>query len=112
MVKQEDQGFELRQIGHLVELCGTLCIDNLENVEVKKEADEAKLLQKSRLHELTLHWDNIDRSTNDSTLQEHILERLRPSSNLLKLSVKGHREPLALCGSVLTCPLKIWNLYV
>ncbi|KAG0521706.1 hypothetical protein BDA96_08G184000 [Sorghum bicolor] len=91
VVKQEDKGFELREIGHLVHLCGSLSIYNLENVRVKEEVDEAKLLQKSRLQELTLHWDNIDRSPIDYTLEEHVLERLKPNNNLLKLSIKGHR---------------------
>jgi hypothetical protein len=32
-VGRESHGFELSQIGHLLELCGSLHIDNLENVE-------------------------------------------------------------------------------
>ncbi|CAL4890996.1 unnamed protein product [Urochloa decumbens] len=96
VVRQKGKGFELKQIGHLVELCGSLCIANLENVQAKEEADEAKLLQKSHIRELTLQW-TIDRSTNDSTLEEHVLERLKPSSNLLKLCIIGHKG--ATCPS-------------
>ncbi|CAL4897799.1 unnamed protein product [Urochloa decumbens] len=89
VVGKEGQGFELRQIGHLVELGGSLCIADLENVQAKEEADEAKLMQKSRLCKLTLCWKN-GRSTNDSALEEHVLERLKPSSNLQKLSIVRH----------------------
>ncbi|CAN6361830.1 unnamed protein product [Urochloa humidicola] len=107
VVKQESQGFELKQIGHLVELCGSLFIANLENVQAKEEADEAKLLQKIHIRELTLQW-TIDRSTNDSTLEEHVLERLKPSSNLLKLCIIGHKG--ATCPSWLGMNLSVKSL--
>lgn len=95
---KQGHGFKLREIGHLVELCGSLSICNLENVQVKEEAEEAKLIQKKHLHELILHWNNqsgklrsnMVQSTNGSALQEHVLERLKPSSNLQKLSIIGH----------------------
>ncbi|CAN6357028.1 unnamed protein product [Urochloa humidicola] len=46
---------------------------------------------KDRLQELILCWD-IDRSSiNDTTLEEQVLERLKPGDNLLKLSFTGHR---------------------
>lgn len=101
------QGFELKQLGHLVELCGSLRIDNLENVQLKEEADEAKLMQKSRLQELKLCW-NIVRSTTETTLEEHVLERLKPSQNLLKLSIIGHRG--ASCPSWLGINLSVTML--
>ncbi|TVU21103.1 hypothetical protein EJB05_30719, partial [Eragrostis curvula] len=106
-VKQEDQGFELRQLGQLAELCGSLCIDNLENVQVKEEADEAKLTQKSRLHGLRLCWNTVE-SSNETALEEQVLERLKPSSNLLKLSITGHRG--ATCPSWLGINLSVKNL--
>ncbi|CAL4939060.1 unnamed protein product [Urochloa decumbens] len=106
-VKQEDQGFELRQLGQLVQLCGSLCIDNLENVQIKEEADEAKLIQKSRLHELRLCWNTIQ-SSNETALEEQVLERLKPSSNLLKLSITGHRG--ATCPSWLGINLSVRSL--
>ncbi|CAL5092344.1 unnamed protein product [Urochloa decumbens] len=106
-VVKQGQGFELRQIGHLVELGGSLCIADLENVQAKEEADEAKLMQKSHLHELTLCW-NIYRPTKNSALEEHVLERLMPSSNLQKLSIVGHGG--ATCPSWLSMNLSIKSL--
>ncbi|KAF8762898.1 hypothetical protein HU200_008742 [Digitaria exilis] len=106
MVKKEGQGFELRQIGHLVELRG-LHITNLENVRVKEEADEAKLMQKIYLHELILCW-TVGQSSNDYVLEEHVLERFKPSSNLLKLSIIGHGGDI--CPSWLSMNLSITSL--
>jgi len=107
VVKKETPGFELRQIGDLEELCGSLLIDNLEKVEVKEEAAEAKLTQKGRLHELKLCWDT-DRSTKDLAQDDQVLENLKPNTNLLKLSIKGHGG--TTCPSWLGQDLSIKNL--
>jgi hypothetical protein len=90
-VKKEGQGFEVKQIGKLVELCGSLRIANLENIQVVEEADEAKLMHKSRLHELILCWKSWRSNNIYSALEEHVLERLEPSSNLKRLSIEGNR---------------------
>ncbi|CAL4905126.1 unnamed protein product [Urochloa decumbens] len=91
VVKLKDQGFELKQIGNLAEICGSLSISNLEKVQVVEEADEAKLMDKSCLHELLLSWTSEQSTNNDSALEELVLERLQPSSNLLELSIIGNR---------------------
>ncbi|CAL4897809.1 unnamed protein product [Urochloa decumbens] len=88
VVKQDGQGFELKQIGQLVQLSGSLCIDNLETVQAMEEAGEAKLIEKDSLDELILRWNS--RSTIYPALEENVLERLRPSSNLQKLSIIQH----------------------
>ncbi|PUZ70224.1 hypothetical protein GQ55_2G209400 [Panicum hallii var. hallii] len=95
VVRKEIKGFELRQIGHLLELCGSLRIDNLENVDGREEADEAKLMYKKHLHELLLDWD-VNRSSKDPAREDQVLEGLKPHSNLVKLSIRGHGGP--------TCP--------
>jgi len=107
VVKKETPGFELRQIGDLKELGGSLLIDNLEKVEVEEEAAEANLMQKGRLHELKLCWDT-DRSTKDSAQDDQVLENLKPNSNLLKLSISGHGG--ATCPSWLGQDLSVKNL--
>jgi hypothetical protein len=108
IVKYRYQGFELRQVGHLAELCGSLYIGHLERIQQKEEAEDAKLIQKSHLHELIFCWENIWGSTNDSTLEEHVLEMLKPSSNLLKLSIIGHKG--ATCPSWLGMDLSVESL--
>jgi hypothetical protein len=102
-VRKESQGFELRQIGHLLELCGSLSINNLEKVEGEKEAEEAKLMHKRHIHELQLKWDGIQ-----STDEDQVLEGLKPHSNLLKLSIYRHGG--TTCPSWLGLNLSVKNL--
>ncbi|CAL5080741.1 unnamed protein product [Urochloa decumbens] len=106
-VGKESQGFELRQIGHLMEICGSLSIENLEKVEGRKEADEAKLMQKKHLQELIFQWD-AERSNMNPAREEQVLEGLKPHSNLLKLSIRGHVG--ASCPSWLDLNLSVKNL--
>uniref|UniRef100_A0A8R7R634 Disease resistance RPP13-like protein 1 n=1 Tax=Triticum urartu TaxID=4572 RepID=A0A8R7R634_TRIUA len=87
-VRRETSGFELRELGKLEELGGSLGIYNLENA-LANEAREAKLLNKSRLQKLTLSW----KSNNLPDAQGHLLENLRPHSNLHELCIDGHGGP-------------------
>jgi len=106
-VKEKDDGFELRQVGRLVELCGSLCITSLGQVQAKEEASEAKLTEKGQLQELILCWDG-HRSANDSAHEQDVLERLKPSRNLQKLSIRGHKG--ANCPSWLGMDLSVKSL--
>uniref|UniRef100_A0A0E0E3D9 R13L1/DRL21-like LRR repeat region domain-containing protein n=1 Tax=Oryza meridionalis TaxID=40149 RepID=A0A0E0E3D9_9ORYZ len=85
-VKRQVKAFALNQIGQLDELKGSLGIYDLENA---KAAEETKLLNKSHLHKLILDW-NVNRSTKDNSQEEHILENLRPHSNLREVHIQGH----------------------
>ncbi|PUZ50603.1 hypothetical protein GQ55_6G070600 [Panicum hallii var. hallii] len=60
---RNENGFELSQLGKLAELGGSPQICDLGKVQTKEEADESKLIHKSRL---------------------------RPHSNLQNLCIKGH----------------------
>ncbi|PVH36434.1 hypothetical protein PAHAL_6G072800 [Panicum hallii] len=86
---RNENGFELSQLGKLAELGGSLQICDLEKVQTKEEADESKLIHKSRLHKLELEW-NISRTNKDPTREKDVLESLRPHSNLQNLCIKGH----------------------
>ncbi|TVU24579.1 hypothetical protein EJB05_27024, partial [Eragrostis curvula] len=102
MVKKESQGFELREIGHLVEL-KSLQIDNLEKIQSREEAGEAKLMQKKHLRMLGLKW-STDQSDKDPMLEEEVLGALKPNSNLSRLVINGHGGatcPSWLGGSLL-----------
>jgi hypothetical protein len=105
-VRKEIKGFELTQVGHLLELCGSLIINCLENVEGREEADEAKLMQKKHLEELKLNWNDTQSNKDDRAQQ--VLEGLKPHSNLRKLSIKGHEG--AACPSWLGVNLSVENL--
>lgn len=91
----KDIGFELKQIGQLAELGGLLRIHNIENVERKEEANEANLIHKNHLEKLTLKWGVYGENAN--SVHEHVLESLKPHSNLLDLQIEGHRG--ATCPS-------------
>ncbi|TVU09058.1 hypothetical protein EJB05_42498, partial [Eragrostis curvula] len=107
MVKRESQGFELKQIGHLFELHGSLHIENLGKVESREEADEAKLMHKKHLHKLILDWD-INQSSKDPACEEQVLEGLKPNSNLSELYIIGHGG--TMCPSWLGVNLSVKNL--
>ncbi|XP_062201947.1 putative disease resistance protein RGA3 isoform X1 [Phragmites australis] len=106
-IKKEMSGFELKQLGQLLELRGSLAICNLERVEAIKEADEAKLVHMNYLHKLTLHWD-IGRSNKDPKQEHDILERLKPQSELRELCIRGHGG--STCPTWLGMDLSIKNL--
>lgn len=106
-VKGQAEAFALRQIGQLEELKGSLCIYNLENAQT---GEEANLLNKRHLHKLVLVWSD------DSSQAEHVLENLKPHSNLRELHIKGHGGTtcpswLGVNLSTKTCKLFVWIAY-
>ncbi|CAL4888665.1 unnamed protein product [Urochloa decumbens] len=96
VVKKRSVGFELRELGRLTELGGTLTICNLENVGTKDEAHEAKLLLKRNLISLKLVWGQ-------QTVGSDVINGLQPHSNLRALSIINHGGaigPSWLCTDV------------
>uniref|UniRef100_A0A0E0MME6 AAA+ ATPase domain-containing protein n=1 Tax=Oryza punctata TaxID=4537 RepID=A0A0E0MME6_ORYPU len=106
-VKREMKGFDLEQIGQLLELRGSLSIYNLEKVELIKEADDAKLAYLKHLNRLVLNWDN-SRCNKDPAREGNILERLKPHNNIQELHVAGHGG--ATCPNWLDGDFSIRNL--
>ncbi|VAH22276.1 unnamed protein product [Triticum turgidum subsp. durum] len=109
-VKKESVGFDLRELGELRELGGTLSIHNLENVATKEEASGAKLMLKMDLKELTLVWDG----ELPSDIDAHILDALQPHSNLTTLGIINHggtTYPSWLCPEILVKNLETLHLH-
>ncbi|KAF6991587.1 hypothetical protein CFC21_008658 [Triticum aestivum] len=109
-VKKESVGFDLRELGELRELGGTLSIHNLENVATKDEASGAKLMLKMDLKELTLVWDG----ELPSDIDAHILDALQPHSNLTALGIINHggtTYPSWLCPEILVKNLETLHLH-
>uniref|UniRef100_A0A0D3HUH7 Uncharacterized protein n=1 Tax=Oryza barthii TaxID=65489 RepID=A0A0D3HUH7_9ORYZ len=106
-VKREMKGFDLEQIGQLLELHGSLSIYNLEKVEEIKEADDAKLACINHLDRLVLNWDN-SRCNKDPIREGNVLERLKPHNNIRELHVAGHGG--ATCPNWLDGDFSIGNL--
>jgi hypothetical protein len=88
-VGKECKGFELSQLEQLSELGGSLAIGNLEKIQTMKEASEAKLIHKNRLHKLTLEWD-VNRLDKDPENEANILEAMKPHINLQDICIRGH----------------------
>ncbi|CAD6342830.1 unnamed protein product [Miscanthus lutarioriparius] len=88
-VGKESKGFELSQLEQLSEFGGSLAIGNLERTQTMKEASEAKLIHKNRLHKLTLEWD-VTRLNKDPAHEANILEVMKPHINLQGICIRGH----------------------
>ncbi|EMS63496.1 Putative disease resistance protein RGA1 [Triticum urartu] len=109
-VKKETVGFNLRELGELRELGGTLSIHNLENVATKEEASGAKLVLKRDLKELTLVWGREQRTDVDAD----ILDALQPHSNLTTLGIINHGGttcPRWLCPEIRVNNLETLHLH-
>ncbi|CAL4888670.1 unnamed protein product [Urochloa decumbens] len=97
-VKKESVGFELGELGQLVQLGGKLSIHGLENVRSGKEADEARLMAKRDLVKLGLIW-----SRENQSMVDDILANLQPHSNLRALCIVNHggsAGPNWLCHNI------------
>ncbi|QCD95737.1 disease resistance protein RPM1 [Vigna unguiculata] len=81
---------DVKELGNLNNLQGTLSIFRLENVTDPADAVEANLKGKKHLDGLVLNWgDNFGRcnENKDSILERQVLEALQPNGNLKKLYV-------------------------
>ncbi|CAL5028838.1 unnamed protein product [Urochloa decumbens] len=95
-VKKEISGFDLNQLGSLVDL-RELGIYNLWKVHTKEEAAEAQLIDKIYLHKLTMDWHDLTKTwgwydwcRNERDVEGVVLETLQPGRNLQELRISGH----------------------
>ncbi|KAG2396481.1 putative disease resistance RPP13-like protein [Vigna angularis] len=77
------------QLGEL-DLLGRLTIDDLQNIENPSYALEVDLKNKPHLVELRLEWNFIGSSSVDSEKAEDVIENLRPSKYLKRLSISNY----------------------
>jgi hypothetical protein len=105
IVKKRSVGFELRELGKLRELGGTLTICNLENVGNKDEAHKAKFVLKRNLISLRLIWGQ-------QTVGSDAVDGLQPHPNRRALSIINHSGtigPSWLCNESAS---KSWSFYI
>uniref|UniRef100_A0A0D9YQQ5 AAA+ ATPase domain-containing protein n=1 Tax=Oryza glumipatula TaxID=40148 RepID=A0A0D9YQQ5_9ORYZ len=103
-VHEEEKGFELKQLGHLMEL-RRLGIYNLGSIHTKEATAEAKLLDKNHLLMLALSWDKCQASWDK---QDQVLENLRPCKSLKELFIIEHGG--STCPSWLGAELSVKSL--
>ncbi|XP_058721787.1 putative disease resistance protein At3g14460 isoform X1 [Vicia villosa] len=89
VVSKHNGGLNIAQLGKFLYLHGKLSISQLQNVNDPFEVDRANIKMKEQIDELALEWD-CDGTTLDSQIQSDVLEKLRPSTNLKSLTIKGY----------------------
>jgi len=86
---EKSKEFSIQQLGEL-NLHGSLTIHELQNIENPSYALKADLKNKPDLVELQFEWNIMDSSSVDSTKAGDIIENLRPSKHLKKLSIRNY----------------------
>ncbi|KAL4600747.1 hypothetical protein ACB092_11G221000 [Castanea dentata] len=87
--KGEHSGSNIKELGELPHLSGSLCISNLENVYQTRDAEEVNLKDKKGLSELELECRR-DHENYDSEHERDVLEQLCPHTNLKSLSIVSY----------------------
>ncbi|GKV48805.1 hypothetical protein SLEP1_g55597 [Rubroshorea leprosula] len=85
------RGFQIEDLGCLSQLEGKLGILKLEHVRSKLEASKANLKEKTKLHQLTLHWSSDDERAVNNNNDEEVLKGLQPHSTLKSLTINGYK---------------------
>ncbi|CAI8595989.1 unnamed protein product [Vicia faba] len=84
----KEVGLKIEDLGKYPHLSGSLCISQLENVTDPSHASQANLEMKKEIDKLKLGWSYI--TPLNSEIQNVVLERLRPSTNLKSLAIFGY----------------------
>ncbi|KAL4336593.1 hypothetical protein AHAS_Ahas12G0025700 [Arachis hypogaea] len=96
--KQEDNRME--ELGGLLNLHGSLEIENLENVIDGNEARSARIIDKKNIEELLLKWyvsSGDDMVSNTHTDEQDILQGLQPNRVLKVLEIDGYKGCRNIC---------------
>ncbi|XVF24394.1 hypothetical protein REPUB_Repub13aG0124200 [Reevesia pubescens] len=81
-------GLNIKELGALKDLHGTLSISKLQNVSFPSDASGAKLNAKRYLSELQLEWSSNE--SNPARDMQVVLENLEPSKELKKLTIQSY----------------------
>ncbi|XP_047978420.1 disease resistance protein RGA2-like [Salvia hispanica] len=82
------KGYQIEELGSLMNLKGSLKIQDLEMVHDKEEALKADIFHKLNLFDLAFTWsDDREDERNDAS----VLEGLQPHANLKKLKISGFK---------------------
>ncbi|XP_058721786.1 putative disease resistance RPP13-like protein 1 [Vicia villosa] len=89
VVSKQNGGLNIAELGKLPHLHGKLSISQLQNVNDPFEVDRANIKKNEQIDELSLEWD-LGSTFLDLQIQSVVLEKLRPSTNLKSLTIKGY----------------------
>ncbi|CAA3015444.1 disease resistance RGA3 [Olea europaea subsp. europaea] len=89
----DKEGYRIKELGLLKNLAGKLEIRNLEVVNGMEEAEEANLVGKPKIYELSFMWttNNDENVSEGNNNDESVLEGLQPHPNLKSMTIKGFR---------------------
>ncbi|XP_057744595.1 putative disease resistance protein At3g14460 [Arachis stenosperma] len=89
--KQEDNG--IKELGGLLNLYGSLEIENLENVIDASQARSARIIDKKHIDELSLEWSLPSgyALASDAQTERDILHSLQPHNGLKELRIWGYK---------------------
>ncbi|MED6182139.1 hypothetical protein PIB30_025856 [Stylosanthes scabra] len=83
---------KINELGALANLHDAIEISHLDNVVNSSEASEARMSEKDGIDSLALDWSSDeDKNIVDSQIENDILDKLRPHSNLKELEIMGYR---------------------
>nr|XP_034893046.1 putative disease resistance protein At3g14460 [Populus alba] len=83
----KDSGSSMKELGKLSHIRKKLSIRNLRDVANAQDALDANLKGKKKIEELGLTWDG---STDDTSHERDVLEKLEPSENVKELAIIGY----------------------
>ncbi|CAK8564644.1 unnamed protein product [Lathyrus sativus] len=84
----KDVGLKIEDLGKYPHLQGSLSISQLENVTDPSHASQANMEKKKEIDDLELRWSYVTPS--NSQIQNVVLERLCPSTNLKSLAISRY----------------------
>ncbi|CAA2995486.1 disease resistance RGA3 [Olea europaea subsp. europaea] len=89
----DKEGYRIKELGLLKNLTGKLEIRNLEVLNSMEEAEEANLVGKPKIYELSFMWttNNDENVSEGNNNDESVLEGLQPHPNLKRMTIKGFR---------------------
>ncbi|KAL5078124.1 hypothetical protein RYX36_017108 [Vicia faba] len=87
VVGKKNIGLSVRELGMFPKLRGKLLIMNLQNIIDVTEASDTNLKRKEHIEELELQWRE---EADDSFIEKDVLNKLKPSPNLKKLSIDSY----------------------
>ncbi|KEH33089.1 putative disease resistance RPP13-like protein 1 isoform X2 [Medicago truncatula] len=88
----EQRGFDIKQLGKLNQLQGSLRISGMENVIDLADAIAANLKDKKHLKELSMSYDYCQKMDGSITeAHASVMEILQPNRNLMRLTIKDYR---------------------